>query len=52
MRIQAIFIELEKNHKDTSEIINKIQNTGFLNSKKIQVQNYDGVYNHIFTGDL
>lgn len=46
--LKSIFIELEDNSADTNIIINKIKNAGFRMFKKIQVQNYEGLYNYIF----
>ncbi|WP_165785175.1 FkbM family methyltransferase [Aliarcobacter cryaerophilus] len=50
--LKSIFIELEDNNKYTIEIINIIKKSGFIESKKVQVQNYEGLNNYIFTRNL
>ena len=50
--LKSIFIELEDNNKHTIEIINIIKKSGFIESKKVQVQNYEGLNNYIFTRNL
>ncbi len=46
--LKAIFIELEDEKKETAWIIEKILSFGFIENSKIQVQNYNGLYNYIF----
>jgi hypothetical protein len=50
--LKSIFIELEDNNKHTIEIINIIKKSGFIESKKVQVQNYERLNNYIFTRNL
>lgn len=49
--LKSIFIELEEKNDVTSLIIDKLNSYGFVERKKIQVQNYIGLYNYVFTRD-
>lgn len=46
--LKSIFIELEDNNPDTKTIISKLEEAGFSSYTKIQVQNYENLYNYIF----
>jgi len=46
--LKSVFIELEEGKNDTLQIIDKLNGFGFVQTKKIQVQNYLGLYNYIF----
>lgn len=46
--LRSIFIELDDTNKETAHSIELIMSFGFKINKKIQVQNYDGLYNYIF----
>lgn len=46
--LKSVFIELEDDKEVTLKIIDMLTDFGFVKTKKIQVQNYSGLYNYIF----
>lgn len=46
--LKSIFIELEDANINTKIIVKTLQELGFSQDKKVQVQSYTGLYNYIF----